>query len=379
MAEKNFRDLEPDDLRAMAADVCATFLMDVKGPDSDPRKWNRNVRRLIEMHMRWNDGDFNQNDVQRVVRSVFKEYGRFEPPPETTKRDMIAGLYRVSKKRVSVVYAGVRDPLRYLGEFAASWLIKLVVKEVPEDRRKPICIGFSSGRTTKNVAEALSREIRFMDRRDSRFEGLRLHSINSGFHVDDPSTAATSFIGFFTNTSVDVSAIGLFSAPLVPVSNYYEETCALPGIREAFEHRDEISAIVCSVGDAYDPENHRKRALEAWRQARPMRNENHSTTIEDVEPRGDLFYRPYSKTEPIDEHAGLRTVSVFELDTLRDEFVKTPGRVSMLVIGGQNAQGQTKWRAVKPLLVSEKLKVWTHIALDLATAEDLVTHFDDVD
>ena len=86
---------------------------------------------------------------------------------------------------------------------------------------------------------------------------------------------------------------------------------------------------------------------------------------------GDVIYRPYSGTEPIVTREGIRAVSLFELEDLI-ALVHKPNKHVVLVAGPCGICNETKGAALLPLLREAGLKLWTHVLMDLTTAQSLL-------
>ena len=69
--------------------------------------------------------------------------------------------------------------------------------------------------------------------------------------------------------------------------------------------------------------------------------------------------------------SGDRAVTLFELDELR-ELSARKDKYVVLVSGPCGKCGRTRSDALRPLVANPKLKVWSHLVLDLDTAQELV-------
>jgi hypothetical protein len=87
---------------------------------------------------------------------------------------------------------------------------------------------------------------------------------------------------------------------------------------------------------------------------------------------GSVQYRPYSATEPIkEERKEMRAVTLFELD----DFVRmadSKNKHVVLLARQCGLCGNTRAAALRPLLTSPRLRVWSDLVMDEATARDLV-------
>ena len=72
----------------------------------------------------------------------------------------------------------------------------------------------------------------------------------------------------------------------------------------------------------------------------------------------------------------MRAVSLLGLSDLR-AMVAAPDKYVLLVAGPCNACGALKTEAIEPLLVQPSLNLWTHMVMDVETAEQLTEKFPD--
>jgi hypothetical protein len=88
---------------------------------------------------------------------------------------------------------------------------------------------------------------------------------------------------------------------------------------------------------------------------------------------GSVQYRPYNDKGPIVEKGHeLRACTLFELKDF-EEMVRGSKHVILIARQCGNC-GLTRARALLPLLRVPKLKVWSHIVMDIATAKELLTY-----
>ena len=86
---------------------------------------------------------------------------------------------------------------------------------------------------------------------------------------------------------------------------------------------------------------------------------------------GDVQYNPFSENGPVLFDSGVRAVTLFELDELK-ELAEKKGKYVVLVSGPCWKCKKLRTHALRPLVANPRLKVWSHLVTDLATAEDLV-------
>ena len=85
-----------------------------------------------------------------------------------------------------------------------------------------------------------------------------------------------------------------------------------------------------------------------------------------------MQYRPYSATEPIIENPKeMRTVTLFELDDFA-KMADSKNKHVVLIARQCGLCGKTRAAALLPLLTSRRLRVWSDLVMDEATARDLI-------
>ena len=137
-----------------------------------------------------------------------------------------------------------------------------------------------------------------------------------------------------------------------------------PGVAEAFESRDEVSIVVTSMGDFFDNDDLLADFLaRGGADLNALRNRGWI---------GSVQYRPYGADEPIVEGGKeMRAVTLFELD----DFVRmadSRSRHVVLIARQCGRCGMTRAKALRPLLTSPRLRVWSELVMDEATADELV-------
>ncbi len=85
---------------------------------------------------------------------------------------------------------------------------------------------------------------------------------------------------------------------------------------------------------------------------------------------GDVQNLPFSATEPI-LNVGHRAVTLFEIEELV-AMAKRRNRHVVLISPPCPTCGRTRAKALLPLITEEKLRVWTHLVMDMPTARALL-------
>ena len=87
---------------------------------------------------------------------------------------------------------------------------------------------------------------------------------------------------------------------------------------------------------------------------------------------GDVQFRPFDEEGPVDEKnkKTARAVTLFELEDYL-HMTHKQGK-DLVLIAGPNPDNSLKTEALLPLVANEGMRLWTHLCLDIDTAEDLV-------
>jgi hypothetical protein len=83
-------------------------------------------------------------------------------------------------------------------------------------------------------------------------------------------------------------------------------------------------------------------------------------------------YRPYSKDGPIQENPDdMRAVTIFELDDFAT-MAATKNKHVLLIARQCGICGLTRANALRPLLTTPRLRLWSELVMDEATARALL-------
>ena len=278
------------------------------------------------------------------------------PPREKVYQDRIAHRYRVPQDSVHVVNM---DSLDHVASAAADVVIGLIAQM----RRKKdhLRIGLGGGWTSMLLASELA----------IRFRGLTnppaftLHALSSGFDVTRPQTAPVSFFGYFGNLGMKIDYVGLFASAVAETKDY-KKIMQQHGVRDSFFMKDELDLVVTSLGSASHSQGDFSKFMAYGRKGGVR-------ALEKAGWIGDVQYRPYSARGPILVDAGIRAVTLLELDDLRRMASDScPDKHVVVVVGPCAICGHPRSDAVLPLLEEPSLKLWTHLVLDQGTAGHLL-------
>jgi hypothetical protein len=282
-------------------------------------------------------------------------------PPLSVLNQRIADRYQVDPTVIDVVYAAGKSALEHVASQAAAVTLRLIQnlgrRRVQTGRRGEVHLGLGAGWTTRTLAYHLANQMR--EERD--LPAIVLHALSCGFRVEEPRTSPISFFGFFDDVPHEVRYVGLFASPVVE-SSRYKTVKRDPGVADALARKGEIDIVVTALAT----EGHECFEL----------NQMLSRTPGDAEFLrsqgwvGDVQYRPFSPTGPIQREAKRRAVTLFELRELVD--LARQNEKYVVVACGPCPCGHTRDRALRPLLTAPALKLWTHLVMDLDTASELV-------
>lgn len=225
-------------------------------------------------------------------------------------------------------------------------------------RKAPVGVGLGPGRATLDFCRHLAQLVAS----DPEMPLLRLVAITAGGPGDAPEFASTSFFNLFPRNQVH-SQVGLFAETLVPCHDY-AAIKARPGVAEAFAAIDDIDLVVTSMGDVNDDHDllamflRKMGALEDLRRLKCV---------------GNVQYRPFSADAPIvGQGRDLRAVTLFELEDLVQR-VKYKDKHVLLIARQCGLCGRDRSEALRPLLTQPRLRVFSHVVMDVVTGKALLS------
>lgn len=266
--------------------------------------------------------------------------------------------YRLNEDALTVV--DVNDDKH--GEHFAAVVADLAlraIKQVGQSRRGPVGLGLGPGRGTLEVARHLGN----LMKSDPATPQLRLVIISSACPATCPEYSSTAFLNLFPDSAVR-ERIGLFAEPIV-AANTFKRLATRPVVREAFEAKSKIDVVITSMGDAEDEHDLLTTLMkQAGEDVQALKRHRGV---------GNVMYRPYNEQGPIHEQGQeQRAVTLFELE----DFVQmshTRDKHVILLARACGMCGKTKGRSLPPLLENDKLRVWSHLIMDVKTANELTS------
>jgi DNA-binding transcriptional regulator LsrR (DeoR family) len=301
-----------------------------------------------------------RENIYPLLREARKRgYLSILPPPDGYLQQRICDRFELEKERVHVLRVRGDTARDYVANAAAEQIVRLI-HEVGEVKDR-VRIGLGGGGTIMRVARALAPRLRS----EGSLPKLGLHALSSGFDVNNPWTAPVSFLGYFDQAAPDIEYVGLFASAVVEVERY-EHVKTLPGVEESFRKASQIDIVATSLASASDKHGELNRFMNL--------GEKSNGNVKELKKRGwvgDVSYRPYSKTEPITAAGRIRAVSLFELEDLVD-LAQKPNKHVVLVVAPCGICNESKAEALEPLLKESNLRLWSHLLMDMTTAQDLL-------
>jgi DNA-binding transcriptional regulator LsrR (DeoR family) len=293
-----------------------------------------------------------------------RRFFTFTPPAHHALQTRVANAFDVAPNRVQVANSISID---HLAATAATLLVELILDL--GNKNEDVHVGLGGGYTTRLVAYHLATQLRAIP----DLPKLTLHALSTGFNPMGPHTAPVAFFGFFQDISPAVEYVGLFAPPVVDTADYVR-TIRRPGVKESFDAREQLDLVVTSLGSASHGHGDFFRFMELGTKGAKGAKSG-LKVLQKAGWIGDVQYRPYSETGPILDDTTTRAVTLLELDEL-SQMAASGDKYVVVVAGPCGECGQLRTDAVMPLLVAPKLRLWSHFAMDMATAEDLVAQFD---
>jgi DNA-binding transcriptional regulator LsrR (DeoR family) len=264
------------------------------------------------------------------------------------------------RSQIRVVGASGEGTTEQVAARSAEVALQLIRDLARSKRDGLVRIGLGGGRTMRMVSQQLAA----MLRRELDRPPLAVHALSSGFDPRAPQNAPITFLGMFDGVAREL--VGLFSSGMLEPGQA-GHTLELPGVGESFELAEEIDLVITSLASAHDPSGALNRFL-AHREHAEL--EESRIYLERRGWVGDVLYKPYSSTEPIDMGGRVQAVSVLKLPDLLAMTRRENKRVLLVVAPSES--GRSKADALVPLLTQPALALWTDLVIDAPTAENVV-------
>ena len=289
-----------------------------------------------------------------------RDRGFFEvrAPLEHRLHQRISDVFGCNVAHVDVVPARHEVARDLVASQAASACVRIIKALALTKKNGEVHVGLGAGATTLSVARHLAAKLRAEETRPR----VILHALTSGFHVDNPHTSPVAFFGLFQELQEQIGYVGLFAPSVVKTSDYAKAKTQ-PGVKEGFDRKKEIDVVITSLASRVDPDGDLNHVLQNDKRGLRLLERNGWL--------GDVQYRPYSATGPIQQATLHRAVTLFEVSELV-KLARQKDKHVILAAGPCRKCGRTREDALLPLMTNPQLKLWTHLVLDLGTAERLV-------
>jgi DNA-binding transcriptional regulator LsrR (DeoR family) len=304
--------------------------------------------------------EIGREAVHRTVRDARKRgFVRFRPPRNLAIQQQLAERFGKDPGSIVVLdskheYAREHVPGR------AAELTASLIQDVGRVKER-VDVALGGGETIRKTVDELALELGAA----VGLPALRFHAASVGFDVFNPQTAPVSFFGMLGNLPTSTSYVALIAQAVVPTEDY-EKVRRLPGLVEAFEAARDVDLVVTSIASA----KHKHGTLRQFA-ATGGRQGFKTDALEAAGWEGDVLYGPFSGEGPIEVDSGVQAVSLFNLQGLW-ELAQQKDKYVIVVVTPCQRCGELKTSAVRPLLECDELAVWTHMVLDLGTAEALL-------
>ena len=336
--------------------VCERFL---KKPD--PKTGEKWTAHSLAKWLSARGYKTNREQIFPIIRQAIDHgYLELRPPREFVLGSRLSTQFPLMPADTRIL--DVRPPtvVDNLAESAAEVVMGLIQK-VGDERtteHQRVHVGFGAGETTCRVAQALALRLRS----EAMVPPLTIHALSSGFATSDPLTAPVAFFSYFTGLAHDIEYVGLFSAAVVKWKEY-EDFKQLPGIRESFQEAEKLDVIVTSLAQAGDEHGLLNMFLNM--------EGGSQKGLEEHGHVGDVQWQPYSEKGPLDIDTGIRAVTIFDLQGLVS-MASQPKKHVVLVAGPCVRCGESKAKALRPLLSVPELRVCNHLVTDVQTAKQIL-------
>ena len=333
--------------------VCDSFLRGTRKVDTIAEELNERFGREGTAYR------VTREQIYPLLREA-RDRGFFElrAPLEHRLHQRVADVFGFNVAHVDVVPARDEVANDLVASRAAGTCLRIIKALALTKRNGAVHVGLGAGATTLSIARHLAAKLRAEDSRPR----VVLHALTSGFHVDNPQTSPVAFFGLFQELQEQIGYVGLFAPSVVKTSDYAKARTQ-PGVKEGFDRKKEIDVVITSLASRHDPDGELNQFLRDDTRGLRLLQKNGWL--------GDVQYRPYSASGPIQQATPTRAVTLFEVGELV-KLARQKDKHVILAAGPCRRCGRTREDALLPLMTNPQLKLWTHLVLDLGTAERLV-------
>lgn len=293
-----------------------------------------------------------------LIKARELRFLKLTPPFNETMGKDIESAFTCRSGSVRVIDCPVPQSNESVSAAAAEWAFDLM-KEMPPTPDGALGFGLGPGRGTLDFVKHFSQLLGG----DGAVPKLNLYAISAGCPADSPGYASISFFNLFPSACVN-TRLGLFAQTLIQKKDFARVQTE-QGVREVFAAKADIDIVVTSMGDKDDPHGLFGQFIRACPGRPPSWFE---------EWVGDIQYRPYSVSGPIEEGPkDFRAVTLFELSELVS-MANTKDKEVILIVRkcGLCERSKTHARALLPVLKNPSLRVFSRLVLDSDTAREVL-------
>ncbi len=294
-----------------------------------------------------------------VGEAVRRGIMRLVPPVSRVLRDdLVRKVPTLAADEVNVVATSGPDDGAKVAALAAEKALAALVRIAKAKAGKPVGLGLGPGRATLEFCRVLGPRLKFLAE-DVR---LRLVAITAGCPATMLENAPVSFLNLFPESHVE-SKLGLFAETLVRAREF-KALAGHTGVKEAFAAKPDVDVVASAMGDFQDPHDLLSVFLkDAGRDITALRRRGWL---------GNVQYRPFDANGPVHEDPDdLRAVTVFELEDLV-KLARDRHKEVILMVRQCAFCPRPRVAALRALLSTPALKVFSHLVLDRATATELL-------
>jgi hypothetical protein len=329
---------------------------------------DHHARDLPWVDLRWTrkrQVDLTRYRIYKIVRqAIDRHFVQLHAPRAVVLRNQLFERYPLDADRHDIRVVDVADDVNdMVAQETADTALQLILKLAKRNQQEaeeqgttaePVGIGLGAGYSSLAVVTHLARMVNGLPDPPR----LRLHALTAT--IAETKISPVTFFSLFRSDRNEY--VDLPTTATVPCRGYEALKSQDVNIRHAFALRDRVQLIITSLGAADDEHGTLRRYID-FRQDHPELRESGLV--------GDVQYLPYGKTGPIDltDNPGWRAVTLFDWpDLLR--FAADRRNYLVLCAAPCRRCGHYKTNALLPLL--EHIRVWTHLVIDRATAQQLL-------
>ncbi|MCS7237397.1 MAG: sugar-binding domain-containing protein [Thermoguttaceae bacterium] len=368
-----------DESRELIFAVCERFLRGEKAAS---------IARWVQRHCQ--RPSFRRTQIYPLLGAASR-LGFFQllPPLERQLAADLRAVYKLPHQDPeSLIVVNAPGPAAHdhLTTAAAALVVRLMKRVVEQKRRSgvprvEVHLGLGGGMTAMMVSRKIARALAA----ERELPPLVIHTLSSGgFLPNEPQKSPISCFSYFDGLPTEIECVALFTETVVSSDDFGLVT-ANPAVKCVMDRKNEIDIVVTSLAAASDRHGLLRRYLE-WLREMGGIDEAKLDRMHQNGWIGDVQFRPYSAAGPMDDHCGVRAVTLLEISDLvewanhtisaksfGDQGKQTGSFKYIVLVAGPCAEcGELKTVALKPLLENEKLRVFTHLVTDVATAQDLL-------